>query len=283
MGQQTSTSGEFRKLSGTIESAEEFALPTRWSRARRHLHVCWFRFRYWAGQSSVLVRILYTLVYLYLPLTAATQLGLSDTTIYGLIALIAAQGAKAYRDSSPKHMQQLTQGYLTRKILLNRLVQDAPRAGIMSAHEVSRFQQEALHLIATYVRDHRRDLGAKHIFANLLIGDGDEMVVVARDRAHRTNSARYLKKRMVAARALETGRTQLVGELYEEWPDTDGEKPYRSILAIPVFLGNRTVGVVSIDSSIPWHFHADPNLADYLMPYVGLLAWTLDLTYVKNG
>ncbi len=74
---------------------------------------------------------------------------------------------------------------------------------------------------------------------------------------------------------------QLVGDLYAEWPDTVGEKSYRSILAIPVLLGSNVVGAVSIDSSLPWHFHADPNLADYLMPYVGLLAWTLDQRYVK--
>lgn len=242
MDQQTSASGEFRKLSHTIESAEEFALPTRWSKIRRHLHVCWFRFRYWAGQGSVLERILYTLVYLYLPLTAASQLGLSNHTIYGLIALVGALGVKAYRDSSPKHMQQLAQGYLTRKLLLDRLVRDVPRAGIMSPHEIARFQQEALHLIATYVRDHRRDVRAKQIFANLLIGDGDDMVVVARDRPHRTGSARYPKKRMLAARALETGRTQLVGELYAEWPDTEGSKSYRSILSDPRVLRKQDRG-----------------------------------------
>jgi hypothetical protein len=179
-------------------------------------------------------------------------------------------------------MQQLAKGYLTRKVLLYRLVQDAPRAALMSAHEISRFQQEVLHLIASYVRDHRRDVGAKQIFANLLVGEGDEMVVIARDQAHRSGTARYPKVRMIAARALESGKPQLVGELYEEWPETDGSKPYHSILAIPVFLENKTVGVVSIDSSIPWHFHADPHLVDYLLPYVGLLAWTLDLTYVKN-
>jgi hypothetical protein len=131
-------------------------------------------------------------------------------------------------------MQQLAQGYLARKLLLYRLVQDVPRAAQMNAHEISRFQREVLHLIATYVRDHRRDVGAKLVFANLLTGVG-------------------------------------------------GVKPNRSVLAIPVFLGDQAVGVVSVDSSLPWHFHADPNLADYLMPYVGLLAWTLDLGYVRNS
>lgn len=88
---------------------------------------------------------------------------------------------------------------------------------------------------------------------------------------------------MIAARALETGRPHLVGELYEEWPATVGDKPYRSILAIPVFLGDRAVGVVSIDSSLPCHFHADSNLVDYLMPYVSLLAWTLDPAYARKA
>lgn len=283
MSQQPSASGEFRKLSETVEIAVEFALPTRWSRLRKHVHVCWFRLRHWAGQGLVLERLIYTAVYLFLPITAATRIGWSKATILGLVSLIVVQGAKSYRDSSPRHMQQLAKGYLTRKIILNRLIQDMSRAPIMSAHEIARFQQEALCLIAAYVRDHRRDVSAKVIFANLLVGDGDEMVVIARDRTHRIGGARYPKAQMIAARAFDTGRPQIVGELYAEWPETVGEKPYRSILAIPVFLGDHAVGVVSIDSSIPWHFHADPNLVDYLTPYVGLLAWTLDPGYAKNG
>jgi GAF domain-containing protein len=125
-------------------------------------------------------------------------------------------------------------------------------------------------------------MGAKQIFANLLIGEGDEMVVVARDQVHRVGGARYPRNVMIASKALETGHPQLVGELYEEWPETVEGKPYRSILAIPVNTESKVVGVVSIDSSLPFHFHADPNLVNYLMPYVGLLAWTLDPGYAKR-
>ena len=283
MSDQAGASGEFQKLSETVESAVELVPPTSWSRLRRHIRVCRFRLGHWAGQGPVWERLLYTAVYLSLPLAAATQMGWNWKTISAFLGVLLFRGVKAYRDNSPRHMQQLAQGYLARKLLLYRLVQDVPRAAQMNAHEISRFQREVLHLIATYVRDHRRDVGAKLIFANLLTGVGDEMVVIARDQSHRIGGARYPKAQMIAARALETGKTQLVGDLYAEWPDTVGDKPYRSVLAIPVFLGDRAVGVVSVDSSLPWHFHADPNLANYLMPYVGLLAWTLDLGYVRNS
>lgn len=96
-------------------------------------------------------RLLYTAGFLALPIASAVKLGWSKTTLAGLASLVLVQGAKCYRDSSPRHMQQLHKGYLTRKILLNRLIQEMARAPSMTASEIARFQQEALHLIAAYV------------------------------------------------------------------------------------------------------------------------------------
>lgn len=264
------------------ERASEVMPPTHWSRFRRACRICYYRIGHWARQGPIWERTLHTVIYLALPIAAAAKIGWSWKTIGAICSLILLRGVKAFRDNSPKHMQPLAKGYLERKLMLFRLVRDVPRSASMNEHEVRRFQQEALHLIASYVRDHRRDIGAKQIFANLLVGDGDFMVVVARDQVHRVGGARYPKSVMVASQALDTGHTQLVGELYEEWPQTVAGKPYRSILAIPVTTDTKVVGVVSIDSSQPFHFHADPNLVNYLMPYVGLLAWTLDPGYARR-
>jgi len=56
----------------------------------------------------------------------------------------------------------------------------------------------------------------------------------------------------------------------------------RSILAVPVRLGNEVVGAVSIDSTRAYHFDAEiRDLVEYVHPYVCLLAWTLEKSRVK--
>jgi hypothetical protein len=178
-------------------------------------------------------------------------------------------------------MQLLRRNYGERKLKLYALLQDLQRPEPLAAGEVQRFQQEALALIANYVRDHRADRSGTQIFVNLLVEEGDDLVVVARDQPHRDRSARYPKAMMLATRALETQDAATVGDVYLEFPDTPRGKPYRSILVVPVVLEaeRRAVGVVSIDSSRPYHFESDfKGLVTALMPYACLLAWTL-----KNG
>ena len=183
---------------------------------------------------------------------------------------------KGWRELSPKNMQLLQRNYIQRKLMLTRAIQDLQRAQDMSPSQVARFQQETLQLIAAYVRDHRLDTRGTTIFVNLLVEDGDDLVVVARDRDHRIGNARSKKWGMQCYAAISTGAPQLIGDLYAEVPDAPPGKPYRSILAIPVRYEGQILGAVSIDSSRRYHFDREfRDLVEYVQPYVSLLAWTL--------
>jgi hypothetical protein len=250
---------------------------TRMQRVKGWLLVSGHRMQNTLMQTPLWERLLHTLVWSALPVLGAIQVGWGTATKVALAFLILSRIAKGYRDSAPRHMQPLHQGYIERKLLLYRLISDAPRIATMDSSAIDRFRCEALDLIANYVRNHRRDMKGIEVFVNLLVLEGDEILVIARDKEHRVGKARYPKAWMVAAKAIETGHEQLIGDLRVERPETPSDKRYRSLMIIPVFFGGVVVGAVSIDSSRPYDFHADfSNLNKYLKPYVGLLAWTLD-------
>ena len=76
----------------------------------------------------------------------------------------------------------------------------------------------------------------------------------------------------------------MVGDLYRELPGTPPGKSYKSILVIPVYLGDEVVGAVSIDSSKAYHFDSSArDLVHFLMPYIALLAWTLDTGHIVGS
>jgi hypothetical protein len=144
----------------------------------------------------------------------------------------------------------------------------------MAPHEVSRFQRETLELVASYVRSHRADFSATQIYVNLLVEDGDELVVIARDSEHRKPGARYQRRLMAAATVFENGDHLVVGNVQREYGDVD--KPYRSILLLPVRGPQTVLAVLSIDSAKAHHFDLEGrDLERYLAPYTALLEWSL--------
>jgi GAF domain-containing protein len=230
----------------------------------------WIRSPGWKGKAILTTLSVGLLVY---PLL---RLGWKQSVGFSAVWFIVAAW-KAWRELSPKHMQILQRNYLQRKLALYRLLQILPDALGGSPDQVREFQLEALRLVAQYVRDHRVDVKGTQIFANLLVEDGDDMVVVARDQTHREHSARCFKRHMLAWLALTTGEPQITGDVYADYPETMPGKPYRSILVIPVKVGRRVLGVISIDSSRRYHFDRDfQNLVEYVNPYIALLGWTID-------
>jgi hypothetical protein len=198
------------------------------------------------------------------------------TLLWGSVALW-----KAWRELSPKQMQLIKPEYNKRKLLHNRLLQQA--LGDRRSVDVGLYQRECLQLIASYVRGHRLDLKATEIFVNLLCLDGEDMVVVARDHGHRQDGARYKKKHLLAYKVQVTAEPAVTGDVCAEYPETP-PKPYMSILAVPVFQGSDVVGVVSIDSVRRYHFDRDiKNLLIGIEPYVSLLSWTLGSPPAKNS
>jgi hypothetical protein len=244
---------------------------------RRQVMIFWHGLVAWALAPGWFTKLVLTALSVWLLAWPFLKSGGLEKPIQYLALWIAVAIWKAYRELSPKNMQLLQRNYVARKLMLYQLIRDMERGPSMTADEIARFQREALHLIATYVRDHRLDTKGMQVFANLLVDDGAEHLrVVARDRLHREGSVRLKKEGSLAWAALVTGEPKLTGDVQADYPGTAEGKPYRSILVIPVRRGGDTLGVVSIDSSRKYHFDREmKNLVEYLAPYVALLAWTI--------
>lgn len=190
--------------------------------------------------------------------------------------LLGTQLLKRWKDNQPKERHIVWRNYDERKLALYRLVHATIDRGRMTAPEIATYQRDVLALIASYVRDHRCDWETPTIFANLLVDDGEDLVVIARDQDHRHARARYPKAGMLAAKALASGEPILTGDVYRDYPDTVPGKAYSSVLAIPIHCDGQVVGVVSVDSSQKFHFDLDGSkLVDWLRPFVAMLSWTL--------
>jgi hypothetical protein len=150
---------------------------------------------------------------------------------------------------------------------------------------------DVLRVIAIHVRDHRGDHRRLRVFANLLLPDGDDLVVVARDPTlhtehyHRDIPKRYKKALLAAGRAFDGKAAVSVGELTVQYPEGPKNKPYASILALPLFgssTGNTPIGVVSIDCSRPYFFETfapgaiENELENNLAPYLRTLVLVLE-------
>ena len=129
------------------------------------------------------------------------QAGIGRGLLHTALAVAMTFG-RAWRWTSPRNMQVVEAAYLERKTLLYRLIKEMQYRVRMSAPEVERFRRDALTLIASYVRGHRADLRGVEIFVNLLVEDGDELVVIARNHDHRLPGVRYPKAGMLAYQAI---------------------------------------------------------------------------------
>ena len=190
---------------------------------------------------------------------------------------------RSWRDFRPMIWLKARDDHAERNIGFARLLRLLATG---SAYDAKRhdFQTECLYLIANYVRSWRRDIGAKKIFANLLVIDHDRpdvIEVVARDRegvfdARPMNTPRQITALRIGE-CVATGRRCVVGDLTLESPGSD--EPYRSILGIPLkrWSDGTVIGVLSIDSSEPFHFDTDAQtLETNLQPYIVALEATLE-------
>ncbi|THJ22201.1 MAG: hypothetical protein CAF44_006285 [Nitrospira sp. CG24D] len=158
--------------------------------------------------------------------------------------------------------------------------------------EVHVIIRDLLDVIVLHVRDHggnfRND--RPRVFANLLLEDGTDLVVIARDRfSHspeyqRPIPARYPKATMLCGRAMQTRKVLSVGVLSHAYPEGQQNKPYKSILAIPLFGAESDVpyGALSIDCSEPYFFESfapgkvENDFENSLQPYAHLITLTME-------
>jgi hypothetical protein len=263
-------SSDVRRVSLVPQPRGPIRGARRWLTISRHeVRTAIRSWRWWVNSLLTVAQV----AALALPVLAASGVkgGLLSFSAWFVITLV-----KKARDVSPKNMQLLTRNYIERKLRLYDLITVTQRHETTTPPEVMKFQRDALILIASYVRDHRADSGKTKIFANLLIEDGDNLIVVARDQDHRTGRASYPKEGMIVWDAMLRGEAVVTGDLCADFPHTLPGKRYKSVLAIPVFRSGVVVGAVSIDSSERYHFDLEAaQLTTYLMPYIALLSWTL--------
>lgn len=165
-----------------------------------------------------------------------------------------------------------------------------------SPSEVQKIIHDILDVIVLHVRDHQGNFkqDRHRVFANLLIDDGAELVVVARDSIsmsspeyQRSTPMRYPKATMLCGRAITSRQVLSVGDLVRSYPEGPKTKPYKSILAIPLFgaRGDETdaaYGALSIDCSEPYFFEsfatgqAESDLENSLQPYMQLITLALE-------
>lgn len=97
------------------------------------------------------------------------------------------------------------------------------------------------------------------------------------------SSIYYPKAALLCGRAIDTKQTLSIGHLGTEYRESP-PKPYKSILAIPLFSSkeNKIIGCLSIDCSRPFFFSsfsagaAENKLENTLQPYLQLVTMTLE-------
>jgi hypothetical protein len=151
--------------------------------------------------------------------------------------------------------------------------------------ERKEFQRRLLVAIAEQVRALRNDFSGTRIYANLLIRDKRDarhVVVVARSHPEGgEDRAEHRLEDLAVKRCFLLGETVEVGDIWVEFPKTDRTKRYRSILGIPLKSvesdSPEIIGVLSIDSSAPYHFAKwETQLTNLLLPLTTILELTLE-------
>lgn len=137
----------------------------------------------------------------------------------------------------------------------------------------NRIEEHVLEAICSHAAHHSRS-PQDILGANLLLVDGDYLVVTARHRGGRATPVRYRRTDLFCSEALEKNATLSVGDI-RRWRGPQREVDYRDVLAMPllgVFSGDEGMGVVTIDSRWVYHFDGmEEQLAKGLGPYVNLL------------
>lgn len=157
-------------------------------------------------------------------------------------------------------------------VAVSRLA-DGVRRNRMNEADLDRVERGLLEAMQSEVEAVVVDTEGIYLNVNLLIErrDGAALFCLNRADLHRDVHGSYPKDTMIAWRAMEAGRAK-----YEPDFRGDGTRPYRSILAMPITMGDRSIGAISIDSANLDHFRgAEGKIAQRLLPYVVLMKLAL--------
>lgn len=253
-------------------------VPVPVSASKRQLVIWRHQLSHWWNHRNPIVRLIYAGAWgtLLWGAVANSGLGVWGILTGSIVVVMKLRFVLGERD--PKHMPLFQRSLNERNLILQTLLErlQSWRTTRPTADAVREFQRDALRMIASLVRDHRSDLEGKRVFVNLLIRDGDEVVVIAR-AATRPVPVRYTREECsIAWHAFEKGVPHMTGDLYAEEKGTALGKKYNSVLALPVKFRDEVIGVVSIDSELHHHFHSYfDDFQNLLGPYVQLIASSL--------
>lgn len=253
--------------------------PTLLSSWERKVLISWYGFTGWLFAPGWISRFAQFGLSFSLLAYPFWKLGWSYGVV-GTVGWAITAMLKIRSNLAPRHLEHVKQKRVERQFLHYRVVEKMQllllSRDTVGQERLYEFREEVLQLIVSYVRSHRSDESGTMIFANLLAEQDGAWAVLARDRRHRLNAPRVPKEHSLAWQAYTSGEDKVTGDVYLEYPESPPGRSYRSILAIPVFMGKKVVGVVTIDSSRKYHFDSDRrNLVHDLNPFVSLLGWTL--------
>jgi len=183
--------------------------------------------------------------------------------------------------------------------IIKRINVNIPSAATISDAEIKSILTDILDVIVLHVRDYRgsHQDKKKEVFASLLIERGDDLVVVARDSLSHSSQyerhipAVYSKATMLCGRAMVAKKALSIGKLRAEYPEGPQNKPYASILAIPLFdsINNEAFGCVSVDCSKPYFFQSftpdqvENEMENSLQPYLQLITMVAESFVGRDG
>lgn len=200
------------------------------------------------------------------------------TTII-VIGLILAANAVLMFELNARRTKVIAEAKTWRKARTAELIDEIrKRAGRLefTHSELLRFRCDILATISSCVAS-VYVLGRGTMVASLLIRcpvDDEMLRVIARSPCDRGNDVRYPRQGMLAWYAIDQCCVQVTGEVKKEYFGFD-DRPYNSVISLPIVVDNKPIAAVSIDH--PRRFLFDEREAMFqtvLRPYLRLLALT---------
>lgn len=143
--------------------------------------------------------------------------------------------------------------------------------------KIKEIRQKLLICIVDSVRAYRNDLPGSKIFSNLLVPNGDDLIVSIRNAPNRTDGTKYKKSDLFCSKVLTSKKPLSCGDVQQI---TDRELSYKSFMAIPVLSYDNCecLAIVTIDSTEIHHFDEIYESFDTLLsPYITTITTTFIL------
>ncbi|WP_143735043.1 GAF domain-containing protein [Methylocaldum sp. 14B] len=256
-------------------------------KCERFLTCQYYRFRHWIGGKlrfeifNVVADITNTLAWLVLVLYQVIKGGSGSHVVYGAAIVMALTRVVPPLRKVLSGKGDIAEYKLKRRIRTASCLEDINKMianpSELSSENLMHVRKKLLECIVEHVREYRGDLYGTKIYSNLLIREGEEIVVVARDSPSRKEGVRYSKDALLSSKVFDEIKAISCGRARDH---TERHIEYESFMALPVvdYNNNTCLAVITIDSTEPHHFDdIYQSLETMLRPYTRTLAITFTL------